>query len=227
VTGLVIGGLLFLGTHLGLSSGLRGTLTAALGERRFLLLYTVIAFATLGYLIYAYVVVEPQPFAWAPRPVLHWVPVVAMPLALILLVGAFMTRNPTGVGMEAEIAGTGSGAGVIRITRHPLQWAVILWASTHIIANGDWASIVFFGTFGILSLFGTVLMDRKIAARVGETAWTPFSSATSNLPFAAIVGGRNRLVFAELWPPILVGSVVYLLLFWAHPWIAGVPVLVR
>jgi uncharacterized membrane protein len=53
--------------------------------------------------------------------------------------------------------------------------------------------------------------------------WVPFADATSNVPFAAILAGRNRLVIGELWLPVLVGAVGYALVLWGHEWVSGVP----
>jgi uncharacterized membrane protein len=147
---------------------------------------------------------------------------VVMPLAFVFLLGGFMTRNPTAVGQEGAAAGFGEGRGMLRITRHPFQWSVVLWALVHIVANGDAASLVFFASLGLVSLLGTVLMDRKKAVTLGS-GWPTLAAATSNFPFAAIVQGRNRLVWSELWLPIVVGVGGYLLVLFGHRWVSGVP----
>ncbi|NJN51738.1 MAG: NnrU family protein, partial [Gammaproteobacteria bacterium] len=118
----------------------------------------------------------------------------------------------------------GEGSGLVRITRHPFQWAVVLWSASHIVAGGDSDSLVFFGSFGAVSLFGTFLMDRKKARQLGPD-WQSFANATSNIPFAAIIAGRNRLVVKELWQPVVVGLAGYALLLWGHEFVSGVPLL--
>ena len=136
-----------------------------------------------------------------------------------------MVRNPTTVGMEGSLQGEGAAEdlarGVTRITRHPFQWSVVLWAGTHLAANGDQVSVVFFTTFLVLGLLGGALIDRKKAAALGAD-WQPYAQVTSNVPFAAILSGRNRLVLRELIAPVAVGLVGYLALFWGHDWVAGV-----
>jgi uncharacterized membrane protein len=119
------------------------------------------------------------------------------------------------------VKSVGEGAGFVRITRHPFQWSVVLWALVHILANGDSASIVFFGSFGLVSLLGGFLIDRKKARSMGAD-WLPFARATSNVPFAAILSGRNRLVWKELWQPALLGLVVYGAVHAGHKWVSGV-----
>lgn len=221
-------GLLFLGTHFGLSStSLRGTLVARLGERGFLGLYSLLALVTLVYLIWLYGELPRYEYFWLPSPELYLVPKIIMPIALILAVGGFMVPNPTNVGAEKLLTQPAEGdlaRGVTRITRHPFQWGVVLWASSHLIANGDSISVVFFATFLLLSGIGTVLIDRKKAAQLGDD-WAVYRDQTSNVPFAAVFSGRNRLVVGELWLPIAVGLALHVVLFWGHAWVAGVRIL--
>lgn len=222
---MVLASVLFLGTHLGISStALRGRLVASLGERGYLLAYSLVAAVTLAYLIWIYAALPRYPYLWEPSPFLYLLPKLVMPLAAIFLVGGFMVPNPTAVGMERALSGDARrepARGLVRITRHPFQWAVVLWAAAHLAANGDRVSVVFFGTFLVLGLAGGVLIDRKKARRLGAE-WQAFERCTSNIPFAAIVGGRNRLAWKELIAPVLVGLGVYVALYLAHPWLAGV-----
>jgi len=226
MTQILVAAVLFLGTHLGISStGLRSALISRLGERGYLGLYSLLALATLSYLIWLYGELPRYDYVWLPDPNAYLLPKLVMPLALILLVGGFMVKNPTNVGAEGLLrdvpADTELARGVTRITRHPFQWGVVLWAGSHLVANGDTISIVFFTTFGILSGLGSVLMDAKKARLLGAD-WTGYRQQTSNLPFLAIVQGRNRLVVSELWLPVVVGLLVYALAFWGHQWFTGV-----
>jgi signal transduction histidine kinase len=68
----------------------------SIGERAYLGLYTLAALATLGWMIYAYGKAPIEPL-W---PGLRLLPVVAMPIAFILLVCGVLSRNPTAVGQE-------------------------------------------------------------------------------------------------------------------------------
>lgn len=220
---LMLAGLLFVATHLGISStGLRGWLVSRVGQGAYLGLYSLIAAVTLGFLIFAYNSAPPAELLWAPSVALRWVALLLMPVAMILMLGGFFAPNPTGVGMEGKITSVGDGVGMTRITRHPLQWSFVLWAVVHVLANGDLRSLVLFAAIGTVSLFGSMLMDRKKAATLGED-WARYAAATSNLPFAAIVSGRNRLVASELVVPVLVGLAGYGLALWGHEWLSGVP----
>lgn len=222
---VLLAALLFVGTHLVLSSSsLRNRLVASVGERGFLVVYSLVAFATLGYLIWLYNELPRYEYLWMPSPELYWVARALMPVALILALGGFLVKNPTLVGAEGLLA-DGRGAelarGVTRITRHPFQWGVLIWSLCHMGANGDTISVVFFAAFGLLAGVGTVAMDKKKALMLGD-AWRAYADVTSNVPFVAILGGRNRLVFGELWLPVLIGLAAYAALVWGHEWVSGV-----
>jgi uncharacterized membrane protein len=112
--------------------------------------------------------------------------------------------------------------GMLRVTRHPFLWGVALWAIGHLIVKGDAASIVLFGSLLALALFGTVSIDAKRRRALGA-AWDAFAAQTSNLPFAAIAAGRQRLDLREIgWWRIALAVVVWAVLAWAHPYLFGV-----
>ena len=217
--------LLFVGTHLGISStSLRPMLIGVLGERGYLVFYSLVSVVTLGYLIWLYNNLPRYEYLWLPSPELHTFARIVMPFALFLAAGAFLVRNPTAVGSDALLLEGNAAAlarGVTRITRHPFQWGVMLWATAHVAANGDYQSVVFFSTFGVLAALGTVLLDRRKAASAGD-GWREYAAVTSNVPFAAILSRRNRLVLKELALPAAVALVLYVALTFGHPWVSGV-----
>ncbi|MFZ3237690.1 MAG: NnrU family protein, partial [Stellaceae bacterium] len=116
--------------------------------------------------------------------------------------------------------------GIMRVTRHPVMWALGLWALSHLAANGDLRSIWFFGVIAALALGGTLLIDRKKQIALGSY-WQRLAGVTSNIPFAALVTGRTRLRWRDigLLRP-LAALLLYVVLYLAHPLFAGVPVVV-
>jgi uncharacterized membrane protein len=68
----------------------------------------------------------------------------------------------------------------------------------------------------VLALSGAWLIDRRKAATQGE-AWKHFAAVTSNLPFAAILSGRNQFKLAEIgWWKIALGLVLYVVFLVFH-----------
>ena len=209
----------FLGTHYVSSTPLRATLVGAIGERGYLGVYSLVALASLGWMIWAYARAPLQPL-WQVPGLRLW-PLVLMPFALILAASALMTRNPTAIGQAGAMKAGEPARGIIRVTRHPLMWGIMLWAAVHLLARGDLASLVFFGGFLALAGIGSVLIDAKKARALGED-WKRFAAVTSNVPFGAIVNGRNRFVFGEIgWKRTGVGLALYVLLLLAHPYLFG------
>jgi len=102
------------------------------------------------------------------------------------------------------------------------MWGIALWAGVHALARGDAASLVFFGSFVVLALAGTRLIDARKADSLGAE-WARFAAVTSNVPFTAIVEGRNRLSWGEIGVKrVAVGLVLYAVIVLAHPWLFGV-----
>lgn len=198
-------GLFLLLTHFGISSTpLRAALVGRLGEKPYLGLYSLVSALAFWWLVAAYKAAPHVP-VWPPAGGLAWVPVLLVPVALFLLVAGLSTPNPTSVGQEKLLTGDREPVrGILRVTRNPFLWGVGLWAVAHMVPNGDLASLILFGTLALLALGGSVLIDAKLARRLGA-AWDRYAARTSNLPFAAILAGRQSLVWREIgwWRPAL------------------------
>jgi uncharacterized membrane protein len=223
---LVIAGVAFCGSHILLSSTrLRGSLRDQLGERGFLAVYSLTSLVIFAWFVAAYSA-APTIVLWPRQRWTALVPVSVMPFAAILLVAGYSTRNPTAVGMERSARADDPAPGLLRVTRHPVLWAIGLWASSHVIANGDLSSLVFFGLLAALALGGTVLIDRKKQLALGSN-WSRLAEVTSNLPFAALVAGRTGLRWRDIGLlRIAAGLLLYAVLYLAHPIITGLPVVV-
>jgi uncharacterized membrane protein len=224
---LVLAAAFLLLSHYGISSTpLRAALVQRIGERPYLAVYSLIALAAILWLTRAYVH-APYVELWSTTLPGALVPLVVLPLALILLVAGVSGPNPTSVGQADALDDPSAVRGVLRITRHPVMWAIALWALSHVFPTGDLASLVFFGAFAALALIGTRLLDAKHAARRGA-AWQTFAQATSNPPFAAMAAGRQRIVPSEIgWARIAVALVLYVVLLGLHPWLFGASALGR
>ncbi len=224
-TALVVTGLAsaaFAGSHLGLSSApARGWLVARLGEKSFQGLYALLALLALGALIAAYVYASHQVYLWPPGPGLRHLPLLVMPLALILIAGGVLVPNPSATGMESALDQPEPARGALRVTRHPVMWGIGLWAAVHLLANGDLASLLFFGGFLVTALGGAWHLDQRLAATEGER-WRRFTDVTSFLPFAALLAGRHCWAWAEWRRPVLWGLGLFVLLFVLHPYLFGV-----
>lgn len=215
--------LAFLGCHFVLSHhGVRPRLVAALGEQGFAAAYSALAALSLAAAIWAFAAAPVVPL-WELGPIKRWITLATMIAACILFVAGLSQPNPTMV--MSRIAGEAHdpAPGVLKITRHPLMWAFGLWGIGHLAANGHLAALILFGGFAWQALGGTRRIDAK-RARKDPAGFARLAAASSNLPFAAILSGRQSLVAAlrEIGALRLGGGcLLYAALVYAHPWIAG------
>lgn len=219
---LAIAALAFLATHLGVSATpLRGVLVESLGEGPYRGLYSLVAVLTLGLMIYAYGSAPHHNYLWVPTQGMHLAASALMLVACVLLAMGLLSKNPTSVGMSSAVRQ--EIAGIFRITRHPVQWAFLLWAIAHILANGDVATLILAGTVGLVSGLGMLAIDAR-RRREDDPAWQAFYQTTSATPFAALVSGRARLSAGELnWVAFGAGLLIFAAFYWLHGYIAGVP----
>ena len=215
MTSLLLASIAFLVTHFVTSTPVRTRLVAALGEWNWRGLYSVVAFVTLGWMIWAFAV-APRETLWSG---LRQFPSFVMPFAFVLAACGYRL-NPTAIGGEKLLKSDEPARGMIRLTRHPIMWAIILWSGAHVLARGDLASLIFFGTFFVTAALGTVSIDRRKAS---NPDWPRFAAVTSNIPLVAIAQRRNRVVWEEIgWMRPLTGLVLFIGFFHLHPWLFGV-----
>ena len=220
---LIAAGLFFIGIHVFISSTpLRGWLIARLGTLPYQGLFSLLSFAGIAWLIWAFAGLE-RAQSWAPPAPLAFPTMLAAFAGLLLAVLGVLSPNPTTVNQEALLQTPEPARGIIRITRHPFMVGAALWALAHMALNPDAASLVFFGVFFILAGLGPRLIDAK-KAREFAGQWPGFVNATSTLPFAAILSGRNRFMPGEIgvWRPLLAFVIVGLLIYF-HGALFGVP----
>lgn len=217
-TGFVLIHILVSGTDL------RGKLIGLLGNNPYMALYNVVSLALVVGMVVSYNA-APMVETWGQVVGLRWLAAILMLFAFILLLYGVVSKNPTAFGKEENIHNAEVARGILRITRHPVLNAIGLWAFTHIIYNGDQASLIFFGAFLITAIAGMPSIDAKLAKAYGDE-WHHFAKQTSRLPFAAILAGRNRLMLKELSIVIfIIALVAYALFITLHARLFGVAVL--
>jgi uncharacterized membrane protein len=200
-------------------SELRWWLVKRVGQPAFNGFFSAISLASLWFLFTSYRTAGFYPLWFAPHPI-HWLPLLVMPLSLVLFVGAFSVPNPTAVGAEQVLQRTDAARGVLRITRHPFLWSVALWSGAHLLVAGHVAAILFFGSFLATALRGTGSIDEK-RRRTNKAEFARYAEVTSNVPFAAIIAGRNRLAGAELWVPVVIAALLLSVLLHLHQRLFG------
>ena len=200
----------FVGSHFLLSHPLRAPLVARLGAGGFAGVYSLVAFATLGWAVAEWKAAPIE--LWWTAPAWAWpLAAVVMLFACILFVGSVTAPNPALMGMPAP---DGIERGVQRITRHPMMWAFALWAVVHGGLAGSGRTVMLAAAILILALVGARLQDGKKRGQMGA-AWVAHEAATSFVPF-------GRGVVMPGWVALIGGIVLFVIATGVHP-LAGGP----
>ena len=203
----------FVGTHFALSHPLRAPIVSRIGEKGFLPLYSLVAFATLGWMILAFRAAPPVDLPGTGD--IGWIVATILTLPALLLFLGSLRGNPAFPNPTAPKPVTRAPTGVFAVTRHPMMWGFALWALSHIILWWSWRTVIVGATILFLALVGAQLQDRKKAALHGEN-WAGWATRTSYWPR----WGQLLSAGVVLW---LVTIALWLAITWAHIGAAGVP----
>ncbi len=130
---LVLGLAVFFSVHIVSSfTDARDTLIARYGDKPYKAGYSLLSGTGFALIVWGKTKADLLPL-WEPPSWGHSLALSVMPLAFILLVGAYVPSN------------------LKRLTAHPMLWGVTLWAVLHLLANGDMASLLLFGAFAAYS----------------------------------------------------------------------------
>ncbi len=223
MTNLLLASAFFFAIHLFVAgTTLRDTIIARIGVRAYLGVFSLISIGGIVWLVRAYNRSGDTTMLWTVSEGFMQSGPVVMGLAFILVVMGLMTPNPTTAQMEGLLEKGDAAKGIVAITRHPFLWGVFLWGLFHMIANGDAASLIFFGTFTLLAILGTYSIDAKRKRLYGD-AWEGFAKKTSNVPFVAIAQGRNKILYRDvgLMRPMS-GLIAYFFFVYFHLRLFGV-----
>lgn len=173
MTILLLGIVLFIGTHMirVVAPGFRSSMVARFGENGWKGVHSVASIVSLVVLIYG----------WRQAPVVDiWFPPAGM---------AHLTVTLMLIASICLVAGLLPAGHIATKTKHPMVLSVKIWALSHLLANGDLASILLFGSFLAWGVIVRIALKRR--QRAGALVARPFVSAKYDL--MAVVGG------AVLW----------------------------
>ncbi len=213
---------LFLASHaLPARPGLRAALIERLGRGLYFSLYGLVSLVLLAWLILA-VARAPYLELWPPAAWQLWVPFLVMPLACLLMALGFWAPNPLSLGGR-ERGFDPERPGIAGITRHPLLWAIALWAGAHLVANGDLAHLLLFGVFLVFALHGAAAIDRRRRAALGEAQWAALSAHAPFVPFGRLAAPRLAgWTILPLALRLLAALVLFMALLHLHQPVIGV-----
>jgi uncharacterized membrane protein len=152
--GLIAGLILFFGVHV-LSSArpARQALVERMGEKRYKGIYSLISLIGFALMVVG-MSKAPRLELWTPPEWGYYAAVWFMPVALISLAASIVPSN------------------IRRMTAHPMLWGFTLWALLHLLANGDLASLLLFGAFGLYSVHAMSSQNAR-GARIADRRRSP------------------------------------------------------
>jgi len=186
MTILILGIIVLIGIHfVPAFPDLRDSLMARLGRNGYRALFSVVSLLGLALVVWG-CAKAPVVQIWAP-------PVWTRHLALLLMLPVFPLL------FAAYLPGK-----IKAKVRHPMLAAIKFWALAHLIANGDLASIILFGSFLAYAVVDRILVKRRGGAELV-------------LAVSEAEARRNDLI------SLGAGLALYVaFLFWLHPLLIGV-----
>ena len=127
---------------------------------------------------------------WHPPAVAGLATAVAMAPALILLVAANFNGH------------------IKRIVRHPMSLGVLLWSVSHLVANGELASLFLFGGFAVFAVLD--MFRFKIGSSNRRVAAVPGKPASLTKDFLAVVIGLIGYALLVVFHDALFGVPLFL-----------------
>jgi uncharacterized membrane protein len=187
MTLLIVGIVVFLGVHLlPTVPGLREKLVSRLGGNGYKALFSLASIAAFVLLVWGFAE-APVIQVWSPPGWTRWVAIVLMLPAFIFLVAAYVPGR-----IKARL-------------KHPFLIAVKTWALAHLIANGDLASIILFGSFLAYAVYDRITLKRREARGL---ITVPATGPPRNDVIAVVVGVVLYVVFLVWLHPLLIGRPV-------------------
>ena len=203
----------FVGTHFAMSHPLRAGMVRALGAGGFQAAYSIVSFATLAWVYFAFIAAPPADLPGSGDA--GWIAATLITLPAMILLAGSLIGNPALPTPMAEAQARAEPRGVFRVTRHPMMWGIALWALSHLVLLWSTRTMVTAAAMGVLALVGAKLQDGKKAALMGE-AWAEWSAKTSYWP-------RWGQFFSVGALPLAGGTALWLAASWVHLWRGGIP----
>ncbi|KQP42844.1 NnrU family protein [Methylobacterium sp. Leaf104] len=191
---LILGLVLFLGTHaFSMARARRARVIGEVGEGRYKLAYTLTSLLGLVLIGYGFHLYRESGYiaVWDP-------PVWTRHLALLLTALAFVALA------SAYLPGH-----IRARAKHPMLLAVKIWATAHLLANGDLGSILLFGSFLAWAVIARISAKRRALAPGAVVAQHAGPAAAPagwrNDALAVVIGLAVWFAFARYLHPLLIG----------------------
>ncbi|MFQ5478830.1 MAG: NnrU family protein [Candidatus Binatia bacterium] len=202
--------IVFGGTHIGLATGAsRDRLVRRFGEWGFVGIYSVVAAASFALLLGYFAThrfVGAGGLGLGGNATVRWILIALISFGLVLAIVAVL-GYPRSTYAVPRRTSRPEPYGVERITRHGFFVGLALFGLAHALLATHLIGTVFFAELLLFTVVGARHQDTKTLVLRGQ-AHADYIAVTSSIPFAAILSGRQRLVWRELSLPILLLAIL-------------------
>lgn len=222
MTELAIAAIVFVALHILPAMNAREWMIRKIGNPAYMVLFSLASTFGMIWLITAYRNAPASTPLYETSPALNWFTIAAMLIPLIFVVSGTTSRNPSSILGKEALKTPHHWNDIFAITRHPVMWAIMIWAGLHLLNRPDLTSALLFGPLALLAIAGSFRQEIRKRKEFGD-AWQDFASHTSFVPFAGILSGKAKLHLRELgaWK-IVVAVGIWLVLIAGHLPIIGV-----
>jgi uncharacterized membrane protein len=165
---LILGLLLFVSTHSVriVADAWRTRTRARLGALRWRALYTLLSLLGFVLIVWGFSQARQMPVQlWSPPLGLRHLALLLTLLSFVLLAAAYVPGNR----IKSRL-------------HHPMTAAVMLWSLAHLLANGNLAHVILFGTFLLWSVLVFVVAKKRDAQ--GGTRYSPGNTGATGITVA-------------------------------------------
>jgi len=156
---------------------------AALGEKGYMASFAIIIITSLGLIVFGWRSSTPE--------YLYSLPAFTKHIAMLMMVFAFILFGAAKYQTRIK-----------RIIRHPQLTSIIVWASAHLMLNGDSRSVVLFSTMGVWAILEIILINKR------EKVWNKPAIPSIKLELRGLA----------------ISIVMLIVVVMLHPYIAGVSI---
>jgi uncharacterized membrane protein len=187
MTYLILGLVIFLGLHSlrMVADGWRTETRARLGEGAFKGIYSVIAVLGFALLVWGFGQARQMPVQlWSPPTFMRHLALLLTLISFVLLAAAYVPGNS----IKARV-------------HHPMVLGVKVWAFAHLLANGNLAHVVLFGSFLAWAVWNFIASRRRDRAQ--SVQYPPGTGGATAV--TVVVGVGAWLIFALVLHGWLIG----------------------
>lgn len=209
----------FLASHrIPSSARMRDKLVGRLGGGGFTLAYSALSILLLAWVFEA-AARAPYVGLWETGTRLAHVTLTAMVLSFLLAALSLGRPNPFSFGGAQNARFDPQRPGIIRLTRHPLLLALMLWSGGHLLANGDLVHVILFGSFALFAGGGMRLLDRRAKRQMGAR-WVETLQEVRSVPLSFVFRPARPQALRAVFALAAIAGVLALhpLLFGVDPW---------